>query len=84
MEITISVPKEVESILAQKAAAQGKDIKAFVENIITAQAMRPALEEILAPVRQDFAASGMTEDQLDVLIETERQAIWEEKHGEES
>lgn len=84
MEISISVPKEVESILAQKAAAQGKDIKAFVENIITAQAMRPALEEILAPVRQDFAASGMTEDQLDVLIETERQAIWEEKHGEES
>lgn len=48
------------------------------------QAMRPALEEILAPVRQDFAASGTTEDELDVLVETERHAIWEEKHVEES
>jgi len=72
MEIIISVPEEVESILAQKAAAQGKDIKAFVENIITTQAMRPSLEEILAPARQDFAASGMTEDELEALIETER------------
>ncbi len=84
MEITISVPKEVESILAQKAAAQGKDIKAFVENMVTTQAKRPSLGEILAPVRQDFAASGMSEDELDALIESERQAMWEEKHGQRS
>ena len=81
MEITISVPKEVESVLAQKAAAQGKDIKTFVEGMITTQAMSPTLDEILAPVRKDFAASGMSEDELDELIESERQTMWEEKHG---
>jgi hypothetical protein len=32
-------------------------------------------------VREQFAASGMTEEELDQLIEEERQAIWEEKHG---
>ncbi|HLR04435.1 MAG TPA: hypothetical protein VK117_01405 [Pyrinomonadaceae bacterium] len=84
MEITISVPKEVESVLAQKAAAQGKDIKTFVEGMITTQAMSPTLDEILAPVRNDFAASGMTEDELDELIESERQEMWEEKHGQRS
>ena len=84
MEITISVSKEVESALAQKAAARGQDLKAFIENMIRTQVMRPLLEEILAPVRQDFAESGMSEDELDALVESERQAMWEEKHGERS
>ena len=81
MELTISVPKEVESVLAQKAAAEGKDIKSFVEGMITTQALRPKLDEILAPVRVDFTASGMSEDELDEFIESERQAMWEEKNG---
>ena len=84
MDITIAVSPEVENILAQKAAAQGKDIKAFVENLIATQALRPSLEEILAPVRQDFAVSGLTEAELDALVEGERQAMWEEKHGPRS
>ncbi len=86
MELTISVPKEVESVLAQKAAAEGKDIKSFVEGMITTQAMRPTLDEILAPVRLrvDFAASGMTEGELDELVESERQAMWEENNGKRS
>jgi len=84
MEITISVPKEVENVLAQKAAAEGKDLKSFVEGMITNQAMRPKLDEILASVRVDFTASGMTEDELDDLIESERQAMWEENNGKRS
>lgn len=81
VEITISVTKEVESALAQKAAAEGQDLKVFIENMVETQALRPSLEEILAPVRRDFADSGMSEDELDALIEGERQAMWEEKHG---
>jgi hypothetical protein len=84
MEITIFVSKEVENILAEKASAKGKDIKTFVEGMIATEATRPTLDEILAPVRRDFAASGMTEDELDELIESERQALWEEKHGKRS
>ena len=48
MEITISVPKEVESVLAEKAAAEGTDIKTLVETMIKTQATRPTLNEILA------------------------------------
>ncbi|HEX4951306.1 MAG TPA: hypothetical protein VFZ34_31905 [Blastocatellia bacterium] len=36
------------------------------------------LDEMLAPVRAEFANSGITEAELDALIEEERQAIWEE------
>ncbi len=84
MEITISVPKEIENVLAEKAAAEGKDIKTFVEAMIKTQATRRTLDEILASVRQDFAGTGMTEKELDELIEAERQTIWDEKHGKRS
>lgn len=72
MEITISVPPQIEGILAQKAAAKGQDIKEFIESLIERQAVRPSLDEILAPMREDFAKSGMTEDDLDALVKTER------------
>ena len=84
MEITISVSKEAENILAEKASVQGKDIKTFIEGMITTEATHPTLDEILAPVRRDFAANGMTEDELDELIESEQQALWEEKNGKRS
>ena len=38
MEITISVSKEAENILAEKASVQGKDIKTLVEGMITTAA----------------------------------------------
>lgn len=78
MEITISVPPKIEGILAQKAAAEGQDIKEFIESLVERQAIKPSLDEILAPMRGDFAESGMTEDELDELIKTERRAMREE------
>ncbi len=81
MEITITVPEEVERALEQRAAASGQDVKELVEDIVKEQALRPTLDEILAPVRKEFAESGMTENELDELIRAERRAMWEEKHG---
>ncbi|MDQ3650187.1 MAG: hypothetical protein M3458_07950 [Acidobacteriota bacterium] len=84
MELTITVPKEVEHILEQKAAASGQDIKAFVESIVNKQALYPVLDEILAPARKEFIDSGMTEDELDEIIKGERRAMWVEKHGKKA
>lgn len=79
MEITISIAPKFESVLAQKAAAKGQDIKEFIESLVERQAVKPSLDEILAPMREDFAKSGMTEDELDALIKSERRAMREEK-----
>jgi hypothetical protein len=79
--LTIRIPKNVESVLEERAKADGKDVQTFVEEMVKTQLLRPTLDEILAPLRRDFAESGMTEDELDALIEGERQAMWEEKHG---
>ncbi len=61
METKITVPDEVERILEQRAAASGQDVKESVEDMVKDQALRPTLDEILAPVRKEFAESGMTE-----------------------
>jgi len=82
MTLTIQVPKNIGVVLEEKARNQGKDVAAYVENLIEKDIdCRKTLDEILAPVRKDFAESGMTEDELDELIESERQAMWEEKNG---
>jgi hypothetical protein len=81
MTITIELPLEVETELRKKASADGKDFQLFVLETLKTKAFKPSLNEILAPVRKNFSDSGMTEAELDELIETERQAMWEEKNG---
>ena len=77
--LTIHVSKDTGAILEEKAKIQGKDVSEYVEDLIEKEMDRPrTLDEILAPVRKNFAESGMTEDELDDLIENERQAIWKE------
>jgi hypothetical protein len=41
----------------------------------------PSFEEMVAPIAEDFRQSGMTEEDLDELVEQERQAMWNEKHS---
>jgi hypothetical protein len=80
--LTIQVPKNIGAILEEKAKSNGKDVAEYVEDLIEKDIDRPkTLDEILAPIRKNFAESGMTEEELDDLIESERQAMWEEKHG---
>ncbi|MCY7348471.1 MAG: hypothetical protein LH614_19940 [Pyrinomonadaceae bacterium] len=82
MTLTIHVPKNIGVILEERAKGSGKDIAEYVESLIEQDIdKRKTLDEILAPLRRNFAESGMTEDELDELIETERQAMWEEKNG---
>ncbi len=82
MEITISVAPKIEGILAQKAAAEGQNIKEYIESLVERQAVRSSLDEILAPMREDFAKSGMTEDELDALVKAESRAMREERRAD--
>jgi hypothetical protein len=36
----------------------------------------------MAPIAEDFRRSGMTEEDLDALVQRERQAMWDEEHSE--
>lgn len=37
----------------------------------------PTIDEILAPIRKQFNESGMTEDELEVLIDEAREEVWQ-------
>lgn len=78
-QITIDLPTDVKTALERKA--KGQDIKAYIQGIISKQALRPNLDEILAPVRQEFAESGMSENELDVFMNSVRDTIHQEKQN---
>ncbi len=75
MTLTIQVPQKIGAILEKKAKNQGRDVAEYVKNLIEKDIDgRKTLDEILAPIRKNFADSGMSEEDLDALIESERQA----------
>ena|SRR5215203_4835838 len=77
--LTIDLTPDVRTALEQKA--KGQDIKQYVQKIIQRQAFRPTLEEALAPVRQEFAESGMSEDELDVFMNSVREIAYKERQN---
>lgn len=69
MSATITLPIELESMLAKKAAARGVNVEEFAVDVLSRAARRPTVSEVFADVRADFVASGMTEEELGQLIE---------------
>jgi hypothetical protein len=76
-QVTIDLPADIRTALERKA--KGQDIKTFIQGIIKKQALRPSLEEVLAPVRQEFTESGMTEDDLDNFLNGVREEAYQER-----
>ena len=77
--LTIDLTPDVKTALEQKA--KGKDIKTYVQKLIQKQVLRPTLDEALAPVRQEFAESGMTEDELDEFMNTVRDKAYQDRQN---
>ena len=73
--LTIPLPPKVMSQLAERASAQGVDVVTFAGRALCREAARPLLDDILKPVRDAFAASGMTDDELAELLEAEKHAM---------
>ncbi len=78
-QVTIDLPIEVKTALERKA--KGQDIKTFIQSIIRKQALRPSLDEVLAPVRQEFEESGMSEDELDVFMNSVREKAHQDRQS---
>lgn len=64
MNISVPVTPAIEQRLRERAAAAGKDLASYAAEVIARDATRPSLDEILRPVREDFAKSGLSEEQL--------------------
>ena len=64
MTLSIPLSPDTESKLRRRAAAEGKDPAAVAAQLLEDAVNRPALDELLAPLRQQFAATGDSDEQL--------------------
>ncbi len=80
MTITFEVPKAAEKALERLAASKGVP----VEQLVSSMSLRDldkaaALDELLKPIREEFAANGIGEDEALSLFENAREAVWEDR-----
>ncbi|MEP6945115.1 MAG: hypothetical protein ABJA02_04300 [Acidobacteriota bacterium] len=71
MSVTVEISKEAEAKLKSRADEMGKGLPDFVEYLLEREARDPerSFDEIVAPIHDDFAKSGMTEDELEALLD---------------
>jgi hypothetical protein len=71
--MTVNLDKRRSKAAARKARELGTTPEGFVELLIDAATM--TFDEILAPVRNAFAQSGVSESELDDAVSQARRAI---------
>jgi hypothetical protein len=71
MTVELSLSPKAESYLRGQAAAQGRDLAACAAELLDRAVNRLTLDEVLGPIRADFKASGMTEEELTEFITQE-------------
>jgi hypothetical protein len=85
MELTITVSDEAKVALEQRARERGcRDVTTYVERLITTDLLAAkSFDEILAPIRKTFQASGMSEDEGEALFADARAEVYQERKAEE-
>ncbi|CAN5377048.1 hypothetical protein BH20ACI1_BH20ACI1_30670 [soil metagenome] len=74
MTVVLELKPEIEEALQNKAKATGFEVNVYLEKLIEKDIyQKKNIDEILAPVRQDFDESGMSEDELNEFIDDLRE-----------
>ncbi|HEY8668645.1 MAG TPA: hypothetical protein VIL86_18505 [Tepidisphaeraceae bacterium] len=74
MTLVVPLSPEIEAKLRQRAAAEGQDLAEYASKLLEHAVTQPALAELLAPLRQQFAASSTTDEALVAQITKAREA----------
>ena len=83
MTITINLPSATLDQLKAEAQAAGKDVETVVREAVESKLSRRkrTFAEILKPVHDDVDASGMSEDDVNTLLDTELKAVRTERRS---
>jgi metal-responsive CopG/Arc/MetJ family transcriptional regulator len=83
LSVLVPLPSDLARTIDTLAERRGQDRAQFIVSFLREGLDRSAtsLEEIVSPIAEEFRRSGMTEEELDDLVEQERQAVWSEKHS---
>jgi len=77
MTITINLPVAMERKLQAQAAATGKDVETIVREAVEVQlaVSTSSFQDILAPLHEEVASSGISEEDLAMLVDQEVAAV---------
>ena len=83
LSVIVQLPSDLARTIDVLAKERGQDRVEFIVGFLQERLSRsaPSFEEAMAPIADDFRLSGMTEEDLDALVEQERQAMWREKRS---
>ncbi|MEK6301497.1 MAG: hypothetical protein AABO41_12305 [Acidobacteriota bacterium] len=82
IEIT-GLPEGTREAINELSQSKGKSADEYLRTLIEAEILsEQTFAEILAPIREGFRTSGMTEEQLDDLFEEARQNVHREDNTE--
>jgi len=80
MVLSLTISPDAEAKLKAKAAAAGVDIETYAARHLELIAAPPkSLKDLSGPIAEDFARSGMTEDELSDFLEAEKHAMRAER-----
>lgn len=79
MVLSIEIDPETEARLRAQASAAGKDVDAYVAELVQRAAAQSSVDEMLAPLRRQFAESGTSEQELTAQIQAAVDAYRAEK-----
>ncbi|MEK6299801.1 MAG: hypothetical protein AABO41_03695 [Acidobacteriota bacterium] len=85
MELTITVTDDAKSALEERARERGcSDVNKYVERLIATDLLAgKPFDEILAPIRRTFQASGLSEGDTSTLFEEARDEAFQERKARE-
>jgi hypothetical protein len=78
-QITLRLSDKARARLAEQATNSGQDISAVASELIEHVVALPSIAEIMAPVRQQVAESGMSDEELSDFLRSEIEANRREK-----
>ena len=89
MTINIELEPEEERELRERARTIGRDISEYVHQVLTEhirsgqslETRSKTCDEILAPIREGWRQSGMTEDEITALFEETRDEVRKERRA---
>lgn len=71
---------ETLKVIDERASLTGRSREEYVVSVLEKDVRAPmSLRDLYAPVREQIAESGVTEEELDALLEEAREEVWQEK-----
>jgi hypothetical protein len=85
MVLTVPISREAEVKLSAKARAAGVDVSTYVATLVEQTTKPPlSLRELSGPMAEEFAKSGMTDDELGDFLEEVKHEMRAERRARKS